>query len=124
MHISSLVGICHVVCCRAALHRLPALRMGMYEGSLGCLQNCCGLVRCVCKKLSISMPSLLAVHSNLHLIFNVPLRNCLCMALFSGSILFNFTILYLFSFLLVIFYFFFLINCASITFRRVLLKHS
>lgn len=71
------VVVCHVVCFRATLHRLSALRMSVLEGSLGCLQNCCGLVTCVCKKFSISMPSVLAVQTNLHQIFNIPQKNYL-----------------------------------------------
>lgn len=57
---------------------------------------------------SVSMPSALAVQTNLHQMFNAPLQNHLCVVLFTGPILFHFTVLNLLSFLLVnLFYFFF-----------------
>lgn len=77
------------------------------------------------KTPSTSMPSVFAVPTNLHQIFSVPLQNYLCIALFTGSMLFYFTILYLFSFPLVFsFFFLFLINGTRITFSLFLLEHS
>lgn len=98
------------------LHGLPVFPMGVLEGLFWCLQNYSALDRCVCKNPWISVPSELA-----HQGFSVPLQRHLCTALFIGAIIFCWSIFYLHSFHLVLY---FLINCTSITFRLFLLQHS